>query len=145
MYLESFREAEEEAEKANQATQAARERLDRANVAFHAWKTIIEQMQIGRPAELGQSPAQTGRSPTANGMPERTSGDEHVSKAEFVRRVLSAAGESGLTAGEIKAKAAKAGIEAVPGFPYTVLHRLKGQRTIRATGEGRYAMSPKSN
>jgi hypothetical protein len=59
-------------------------------------------------------------------------------KTRFVRDVIDRAGAVGKTPAEIRAEAIKAGVDVGPGYPYSVLGKLKKSGEIVLTTGGRY-------
>jgi hypothetical protein len=140
LYLESFRQAQEEVSAASDAKEAAERRLEKATATFQAWKTITEQ------AGLELQPTTRVPTTTAPPMPTQHSAaidNEPLNKANFVRKVIEGAGIGGITSGEIKAAAIQAGIEMYTGYPYTVLNRLKEQGRVTQNARGRYIAATK--
>lgn len=152
LYLESFREAKKEANDALTARDEAAQRLDRANAACFAWKTIAEQAGIDLENQSQESdpPPVTSTMPPATGyIPTRqrraqshqpSNGSE--SKAEFVRRMIERAGTNGTTPAEIKEAAERAGITGYAGYPYTVIYKFKEQKKIATNAAGRLVLLP---
>jgi len=132
LYLESYRNAQREAGEAMKARDEAQERFNRAAEACAAWKTITEQAGIDIEAHRNGTSPSTGATPTPNPNPATP-----INKADFVRTVIANAGQSGITSGDIKAAAIKAGIKPYVGYPYTVINKLKdkGEITVNAANK----------
>jgi hypothetical protein len=138
-YLESFRLAQKEAAEAFAARERAQERLDRANAACMAWKTIAEQAGVEISAKNVQPQQQKATEPHVSSESEDAFVD--ISKAEFVRLSIERAGLNGTTPLEIKEAAVKAGIELYKGYPYTVIYKLKEHKKVRENEKGRLVLA----
>ncbi len=142
--LESSAMADDEALEALKARDEAQERLDRANARKHAYAILKQEYGLTEETTVESSPTEgsayvpprqrlTIRTPVPPSMP--------LNKAEFVRGAIESAGTEGTTPAEIKAAAIKAGIKAYAGYPYTVIHRLKGQTKVEENAKGRLVLT----
>jgi hypothetical protein len=144
LYLESFREAQKEATDALRARDEAGERLERANAACHAWKTIAEQAGIDLNARNnGAHPGNNRTEATPQSSSSEPIDPSRISKSEYVRLLIERAGTHGITSAEIKAEAAKAGVKAYVGFPYTVINKLKNNKKVATNAAGLLVLLPK--
>jgi hypothetical protein len=136
LYLESYRASLKEAADALAARDEAQKRLDLANSASMAWKTIIDQAGLTAPNGSAQPSTSAGQSRKIASEPNSAI-DATPNKAEFVRSAIISAGTYGITPAEIKTASTNAGIDVYAGYPYTVIYKLKEQKKVTENSKGR--------
>lgn len=171
--LRRFKLAQRDALKALRDRDEAQQRLDRANSELHSWRTIIgargllpdgsstdpfmdepelefDEAQPEAPSSpssisatiAGASTVRANLTASPDSVIEPGVATEN--KTRFVQYVIHRAGAVGKTPAEIRAEAIKAGITVTPGYPYSVLGKLKKRGEIQLTAEGRYVKSKRA-
>jgi hypothetical protein len=110
---------------------AAQMRLDRANEALHAWRVLKRQAREA----LGI----TGAEAPPVKISEAAEFGEPTNKLQFVKSMVSAAGNAGINPAEILARVQEAYPDfKSPNFPYAQLSKLKATEEIWVNKKGRY-------
>jgi hypothetical protein len=144
--LRRFKLAQRDAMKALKDRDEAQERLDRANSELIAWRTIVGARGLlpdgSSTNPFSEEPDLEFDEPQRSEVEDPTRGapSGHLleNKTRFVLSVIRDAGAVGKSPAEIRAEARKAGVSVTPGYPYSVLGKLKEKGEIETTAGGRY-------
>ena len=120
-----------------EAQRIAKEANDRAD----SLATRVDAYRKALAAETGEGTPQ----PEASGVDSLfVDGPEsEINKSQIVRDIIFAKAEQGATTKDIREGFRKAGVNFHPNYPYSVIRRLKKNRTIREVRGKYYPMEPK--